>query len=137
MLEGDEKSNWYLWGFSNDKGSYFEAHDTHSESVAADIRCEFLIGDVFSGNSIAVTISNIYPQEKSLSEIKNLFCNAHARRNFNDSIQSIFRKSTLYLCCYGKINQLEKDKDVKDRRRRQRLYYKVIILKQELSGESD
>jgi hypothetical protein len=37
MLEGDEKSDWYLWGFSTDRSSYFEAHNTRSGSVAADI----------------------------------------------------------------------------------------------------
>jgi transposase len=130
MLEGDEKSNWYLWGFSTDKASYFEAHDTRSGSVAADIiktsSCEFLMSDVFSGYSKAVTDSNQYRRENKLPEIKNIYCNAHARRKFKEASQSFERESSLFLWCYGKIYHLEKNKDFKDWRRWQRLYYRVM-----------
>lgn len=130
MLEGDEKSNWYLWGFSTNSASYFEAHDTRSGSVAADIIktsiCEFLVSDVFSGYSKAVTDSNVYRRENNLPEIKNIYCNAHARRKFNESSQSFERESELFLWCYSKIYRLEKLKDFKDRRQWQRLYYKAM-----------
>ena len=130
MLEGDEKSNWYLWGFSTSSASYFEAHDTRSGSVAADIikesQCEYLVSDVFSGYSKAVTDSNIYRQEKKLPEIKNIYCNAHARRKFKESSQSFERENELFLWCYGKIYRLEKLKDFKDRRQWQRHYYRVM-----------
>lgn len=89
MLEGDKKNNWYLWGFSTDRASYFEAHDTRSGSVAADIiktsKCEYLVSDVFSGYARAVTDSNTYRKENNLPEIKNIYCNAHARRKFKEA----------------------------------------------------
>jgi transposase len=130
MLEGDEKSNWYLWGFSTSCASYFEVHDTRSGSVAADIikdsACEYLVSDVFSGYSKAVSDSNIYRREKNLPKIKNIYCNAHARRKFKESSQSFERESALFLWSYGKIYRLEKLKDFKDRRQWQRLYYRVL-----------
>ena len=130
MLEGDEKSNWYLWGFSTDKASYFEAHDTRSGAVAADIlkhsSCEYLMTDVFSGYSKATTDSNIYRRENNLPAIKNLYCNAHARRKFKESSQSFERESKLFLWCYGKIYHLEKQKDFKGRRQWQLLCYRAM-----------
>ena len=130
MLEGDEKSNWYLWGFSTDCASYFEAHDTRSGSVACDIikdsKCEFLVSDVFSGYARAVTDSNVYRRENNLPGIKNIYCNAHARRKFKESSQSFERESALFLWCYGKIYHLEKNKDSKQRREWQKVYYRAM-----------
>lgn len=131
MLEGDAKSHWYLWGFSTDRASYFEAHDTRSGSVAADIikgsRCEFLVSDVFSGYSKAVTDSNIYRRENNLPEIKNIYCNAHARRKFKESSQRFERESALFLWCYQRIYHLETLKDFATRRRWQQLYFKAMV----------
>ena len=130
MLEGDEKSNWYLWGFSTSSASYFEAHDTRSGSVAADIikesKCEYLVSDVFSGYAKAVSDSNIYRRENNLSLIKNIYCNAHARRKFVESESSFVSESRLFLWCYEKIYHLEKKKELKDRRRWQLLYYRLM-----------
>jgi len=130
MLEGDEKSNWYFWGFSTDKGSYFEAHDTRSGSVATDIikdsKCEYLVSDVFSGYSKAVTDSNVYRLEKSLPEIINVYCNAHARRKFVESEKSFARESKFFLWCYQRIYRLEKLKEFKDRRKWQKLYFSAM-----------
>lgn len=130
MLEGDEKSNWYLWGFSTDRASYFEAHDTRSGSVATNIikdsLCEFLVSDVFSGYGKAVTDSNVYRLEKSLPEIINVYCNAHARRKFVESESSFARESDFFLWCYRRIYRLEKLKDFKERRQWQLLYYRAM-----------
>lgn len=130
MLEGDEKSNWYLWGFSTNSASYFEAHDTRSGSVATDIikdsQCEFLVSDVFSGYSKAVTDSNVYRRENKLTNIINIYCNAHARRKFKDAEVSFKKESKLFIWCYRKIYQLEKLKDFKDRREWQRIYFRVM-----------
>lgn len=130
MLEGDEKSNWYFWGFSTNSASYFEAHDTRSGTVAADIikdsSCEYLMSDVFSGYSKAVSDSNVYRREINLPLIKNIYCNAHARRKFKESSESFERESELFLWCYSKIYRLEKLKDFKNRRQWQRLYYGVM-----------
>jgi len=130
MLEGDDKSNWYLWGFSNDSASYFEAHDTRSGSVASEIiktsLCEYLLTDVFSGYGKAVKDSNIYRRENNLPLIKNIYCNAHARRKFKDSEEAFAKESSFFLWCYRRIYHLEKQKDFKDRRLWQKLYYRVM-----------
>jgi hypothetical protein len=130
MLEGDKKSNWYLWGFSTNQSSYFEAQDTRSGSVAGDIikdsKCEYLMSDVFSGYSKAVSDSNIYRRENNLPEIKNIYCNAHARRKFKEAEQAFTREAKFFLWCYQKIYRLEKLIDFKDRRIWQRLYYKAM-----------
>lgn len=130
MLEGDEKSNWYLWGFSTDAASYFEVHDTRSGSVATDIikesKCEFLVSDVFSGYSKAVTDSNVYRRENNLPEIENVYCNAHARRKFKEAENSFAEESEFFLWCYRKIYRLEKLKDFKHRRLWQAVYYRVM-----------
>ena len=135
MLEGDNKSNWYLWGFSTDTAAYFEAKDTRSGSVASDLlkesKCEYLVSDVFSGYKRAVTDTNIYRKENNLVEIKNIYCNAHARRKFKESEKFFEIESEFFLWCYKKIYHLEKQ--IKDNqidfefaRTRQRLYYRVI-----------
>ena len=130
MLEGDEKSNWYLWGFSTNQASYFEAHDTRSGSVAANIikdsQCEFLVSDVFSGYSKAVTDSNVYRRENKIPELKNIYCNAHARRKFKEAEDSFERESSLFLWCYRRIYRLEKLMDFKKRRQWQKLYYRFM-----------
>jgi transposase len=130
MLEGSEKSNWYLWGFSTRSASYFEAHDTRSGSVAADIikksLCEFLMSDVFSGYSKAVTDSNIYRLENNLSQVRNIYCNAHARRKFKEAAEAFAKESDFFLWCYRKIYRLEGLKEFKKRRLWQRLYYRAM-----------
>lgn len=130
MLEGDKKSHWYLWGFSTNRASYFEAHDTRSGSVASDIvkesQCEYLMSDVFSGYAKAVTDSNVYRRENHLSEVKNIYCNAHARRKFKEASTSFTNESKFFIWCYKKIYRLEKIKDFKDRRRWQKIYFKSM-----------
>lgn len=130
MLEGDEKSNWFLWGFSSAIASIFEARDTRSGSVATDIikdsKCEYLVSDVFSGYSKAVSDSNNYRRENNLPLIKNLYCNAHARRKFKEAEISFSSESKFFIWCYRKIYQLESLKDYPDRRKLQEFYYKMI-----------
>lgn len=130
MLEGDEKSNWYLWGFSTEQASYFEAHDTRSGSVATDVlknsACEFLMTDVFSGYGKATTDSNTYRLENNLPLIKNLYCNAHARRKFTEAAQIFEKQSSLFLWCYRRIYHLEKQIDFATRRKWQQLYFRAM-----------
>lgn len=112
MLEGDKKSNWYLWGFSTDTAAYFEAQDTRSGAIASNLlkesQCEYLVSDVFSGYKKAVTDTNIGRKENGLIEIKNIYCNAHARRKFKESSKSFEFESDFFLWCYRKIYYLEK-----------------------------
>lgn len=141
MLEGDKKSNWYLWGFSTNTAAYFEAQDTRSGAVASnllkDSACEYLVSDVFSGYKRAVTDTNVYRRGNSLLEIKNIYCNAHARRKFKESSKSFEVESEFFLWCYRKIYYLEKRIKTQDSkkykpidfdlaRRWQRLYYRSM-----------
>ena len=130
MLEGDKKSNWYLWGFSTTRASYFEAKDTRSGSIASDFlkgsSCEYLVSDVFSGYKRAVIDTNIYRKEEKKILIKNIYCNAHARRKFKESEVSFEVESKYFLWCYKKIYALEKNKQFKDRRLWQELYFRLM-----------
>ena len=89
MLEGAEKDQWYLWGFSTNATSYFECHDTRSGDVATQLlsqsKCRFLVSDVFSGYSKSVTEANKVRSEKQEELIHHAYCNAHARRKFKEA----------------------------------------------------
>jgi transposase len=89
MLEGDEKKSWYLWGFSNEKASYLETHDTRSGDVASDFlahaSCRHLVSDVYSGYGKAVREANVLRRDKGLPSISHVYCNAHARRKFKEA----------------------------------------------------
>ena len=133
MLEGDKKSNWYLWGFSSDTAAYFEARDTRSGSVASELLkdsvCEYLVSDVFSGYRKAVSETNLYRKEKSEVKIKNIYCNAHARRKFKESEKSFEQESRFFLWCYQKIYHLEKRADYKKRRSWQNIVKSILTRK--------
>ena len=113
MLEGDETKNWYLWGFSTPKASYFEIHDTRSGDVASDVllnsKCEFLVSDVFSGYARAVREANKKRQElkQALPLIVNVYCNAHSRRKFKDA-KSSPEETRFFIVLYKRIYNLEK-----------------------------
>jgi transposase len=132
MLEGDEKTNWSLWGFSTTTASYFEAHNTRSGDVASgllkDSSCEFLITDVFSGYIKAVRETNVYRKENNLKEILSAYCNAHARRKFNDSLINFEAESKYFIKCYKKIYHLEDKNRLTFEKRRawQAIYFKLM-----------
>jgi hypothetical protein len=113
MLEGGgDKKSWYLWGFSTAKTSYFEIHNTRSGDVASEIlknsKCEFLMSDVFSGYSKAVKETNKYRSEHNLPPIKNIYCNAHARRKFKEAHEKFPDEAQYFKDIYRKIYRLEK-----------------------------
>ena len=113
MLEGDEKSGWYLWGFSTPFSCYFEIRDTRSGSVASELlinsKCEFLVTDVFSGYAKAVTDVNKIRKElhSPMPLIKNVYCNAHARRKFKEADDAFPEESRFFIDWYKEIYQLE------------------------------
>jgi len=111
MLEGDKKKSWYLWGFSTHKSSYFELHNTRSGDVASkfltEAACTYLMSDVYSGYKKAVSDANEIRRKNSLSPIENLYCNAHARRKFNESKDSFAVESEYFLDQYQRIYYLE------------------------------
>ncbi len=110
MLEGDEKTNWFLWGFSTATASYFECHDTRSGSVASgilmDAQCKYLVSDVYSGYNKAVTECNEIRKAKDITPIENSYCNAHVRRKFKELPGE---DGVIYLEKYGKIYEIERE----------------------------
>lgn len=88
MLEGDEKTKWFLWGFSVETASFFECHDTRSGDVSTEVlmasSCLVLLTDVYSGYGKSVRLTNEKRLEAGKPLIESAFCNAHARRQFWD-----------------------------------------------------
>jgi transposase len=113
MLEGDQKSNWYLWGFSTTKASYFEIHDTRSGDVASNLlkgsKCEHLVSDVFSGYAKAVRETNVFRAQMGLPLIQNVYCNSHSRRKFKDAMEIFGEEAEFYIEEYKEIYKLEAD----------------------------
>lgn len=125
MLEGDKKSNWSFWGFSNGRSSYFEAHDTRSGDVAVkilkDSKCRFLVSDVFSGYQKAVTETN---KIREGPPIVSLYCNAHARRKFVEALRS-FPEAEFFVSAYRAIYRARKSA-LHGKLGRQRLYMEAM-----------
>lgn len=111
MLEGDKKSNWYLWGFSTPKTSFFEYHDTRSGDIASNVlinsQCQYLISDVFSGYAKAVREANEIRSQKGKPKILNVYCNAHARRKFKEIQDRFPDEAEFFIDQYRKIYHLE------------------------------
>jgi len=86
MLEGDERTRWYLWGFSTKGASFFECHSTRSGDVSSDVlrasRCEVLLTDVYSGYAKSVREVNTWREQNGVPRLVAAYCNAHARRGF-------------------------------------------------------
>jgi transposase len=86
MLEGDEKTRWYLWGFSTASACFFECHDTRSGDVSTEVlkssNCLVLLSDVYSGYVKSLRLANKQREEAARSLIEAAYCNAHARREF-------------------------------------------------------
>lgn len=118
MLEGHEKSNWYLWGFSTDNQVVFELQPTRSGEIASEIltesSCEVLVSDVFSGYAKAVKSINKEREAESEQDgakrppVISSYCNAHARRKFVESSRNFGQQSEFYTEKYGAIYTIEK-----------------------------
>jgi transposase len=113
MLEGDKKSQWYLWGFSTQESSYFEYHPTRSGEVASRLlipsQCQYLVSDVFSGYGKAVGDTNKERKEQGRSQILHVYCNAHSRRKFREAEESFPEEAKFFIDNYSKIYQIEAD----------------------------
>lgn len=111
MLEGDDKSRWYLWGFSTPETSYFECRDTRSGDVASDLlkyaKCEYLASDVFSGYAKTVRVINESRRAAQKPLIQNVYCNAHSRRYFKKAKQECAAEAQFFIDEYKKIYGLE------------------------------
>lgn len=112
MLEGSEKSSWYLWGFSTPTSAYYEIRDTRSGDVASELllksKCEYLMSDVYSGYAKAVRETNEERKKLELPSILNVYCNAHARRKFKESEENFTEVSQFFIEQYSKIYRLNK-----------------------------
>lgn len=127
MLEGDKKKNWYLWGFSTNRSSYFELHNTRSGEVASgfleNANCTHLMSDVFSGYKKAVTDANLIRTKNDRPSIEQLYCNAHARRKFKDSEENFPVESAYFLERYQKIYHLDSgDRSIEVQAEMQRIF---------------
>jgi transposase len=111
MLEGDANRNWYLWGFSSTTAAYFEAHDTRSGDVASsfleDSKCKYLMSDVYSGYAKAVREANEKRLKDGCESIKNVYCNAHARRRFKEAKDRFPEEAQFFIEKYQEVYQLE------------------------------
>jgi transposase len=110
MLEGDEKKNWFLWGFSSETASYFECHNTRSGSIASEIllaaNCKHLVSDVYSGYNKAVRECNEIRVFNGIAPVENSYCNAHARRKFKELPGE---DGVIFLEKYGEIYEIERE----------------------------
>ncbi len=110
MLEGDDKYNWYLWGFFYRYGCCFEAHGTRSGDIAINFlkesQANFLVTDGYSGYKRAIKKIK-YDLDR---DVLGIFCNAHAYRYFRDAGTTWEEEVEPVLKLYGKIYELEKQR---------------------------
>ena len=111
MLES-KKRNWYLWGFSSDTACFFHVDKSRSGDVAhsflSEALCEVLLTDVYSAYGKAVRLANEHATSEKPKQIVQAFCNAHARRKF-DEING--EEGHFFIECYQKtMSSKEKPK---------------------------
>lgn len=136
MLEGSNKTNWYLWGFSTPKTSYFEIHDTRSGKVASSFlvnsACEFLVSDVFSGYGKAVRDINKIREIDQRVKIRSSYCNAHARRKFKEAFDRFPEDAKVFIDEYKEIYRLEAEAkgrppdEILDFRRQMKVHFDLL-----------
>lgn len=101
MLEGDAKNNWCMWGFSNEKNVYYEAHDSRASEVAKDFlkncNADWLMSDAYSG----------YARCTAGTKIKNAYCMAHARRKWIEA-ELNYPEATTMINLFGKLYLIER-----------------------------
>lgn len=113
MLEGSSKTNWFLWGFSTPKTSYFELHDTRSgrvpSSLLVDGNVQYLVSDVFCGYDKAVRDINELRKSSGRALVQNCYCNAHARRKFKEAQKTFPDESKFFIDEFIEIYRLESE----------------------------
>lgn len=111
MLENDGDKSWFLWSFTGNDLSCFEIHNTRSGSVAIEFiaksKCIFLMSDAYSGYKRTVREVNALRRQQGLPEIVILYCNAHSRRKFVESLVSYPEESQYFVLQYKEIYRLE------------------------------
>jgi transposase len=118
MLEGDEKSRWFLWGFSSSTACFFECHDTRSGDVSTAIlkesKCIVLMRDAYTGYGKSVRIANQEREARGNELILSAYCNAHARREFKLPEEISNLDAEWVIDQYKKIYKLEDEAKVLD-----------------------
>jgi hypothetical protein len=143
MLEGDDKKNWYLWGFSTPTTCYFKFHNTRSGDVAheflKDSKCEILLSDVFSGYARAVKLINKHRMENNKPLMRSAHCNADSRRKFVESSIHYKDQSNYFLEKYKEIYKNESElKDTPDEEKlKKRCSIKNIYEEMVMQGKKD
>jgi transposase len=103
MLEGDDKHRWQLWGFFGETAAYYEGHDTRASEVASDFiencKASYLVSDAYSG----------YKSCTKGTSIKNVFCNAHARRKWTDAEEKFPEEIKPMIEWYQDLAVIEKE----------------------------
>ena len=92
-----------MWGFFNDKSSYYLAERTKATEVAENFlrhcKAEVLLTDAYSG----------YTRATRNTKIKNAFCHAHARRKFIEAEINYAEQSGPMIEWYQKLFFIEKN----------------------------
>lgn len=113
MLEGDERDNWYLWGFSGTESCFYECHPSRSGEVATAVldksSCKVLVSDVYSGYRRAIREANEKRKSKDLPTIATAYCNAHARRAFKGIAEEDTEDALFMIDSYRLIYEMESD----------------------------
>lgn len=126
MLEGDDKSNWYLWGFACPTACIFLARDTRSGDVAKeflrDSQASYLVTDGYAGYPKA--LRELAAESQVIIEIN---CNAHAYRYFRDASHTWKSECQDYLELYGQIYELERNAHNEEARERARQEMKPLF----------
>lgn len=120
MLEDhDDIKSWYLWGFRSQTACYFLIKNTRAGKIAGDFLdesiCRYLVSDVYSGYSKAVSDTNEDRKKKGLALIIHVYCNAHARRYFKDAEDNYLEESRTFIASYKQIYKLEDKVKTSDR----------------------
>jgi hypothetical protein len=139
MLEGDEKTRWFLWGFSTQQGCFFECHDTRSGDVSTDVlkasNCVVLVSDVYCGYGKSIRLTNKERAKDGKPLIEAAFCNAHSRRQFWDKDSDspeMSEDQKLVIDLYKEIYKLNKEskglssEGITEKREKMRPHFEAI-----------
>ncbi len=132
-----DKKRWQLWGFASDKAVYFDIRNTRSGDVIEDFlknsQEEYLMSDAYAAYFSSIKKVNEYRKENNINDIKQLNCNAHSRRKFNESKDNYPDISDFFIRCYQKIYKIQKkiklkklNIDIEFYRKLQSIFFKAM-----------
>jgi transposase len=134
MLEGDDTSSWYLWGFASKHACIFEAHNTRSGDVPLEFLRECvascILTDGYGGYGKA--IRELGSEGREIQEAN---CNAHAYRYFEEASVTWEDESQVFLELYGSIYELERSASTVEQKREAREEMRPLFAK--LKAESE